>query len=71
MTKTYTLTVDGTKREAVEAYSCGPNSPIHTYVLRGGDRLENLSGNWTIELKGQAFWEPKRSAAVEFISRNF
>lgn len=64
MTKTYTLTVDGKERTAVEAYSCGPNSPIHTYVLRGGDRLEKLGDNWTLELKGQAFWEPKRSVEV-------
>lgn len=65
MTKTYALMVDGQERIAVEAYSCGPMSPIHSYVLRGGDRIEKRGGDeWTIERKGQAFWEPKRRVQV-------
>lgn len=59
-----TLTVNGKQREAVEAYSSGPNSPIHTYVLRGGDRLERSGDSWTLERKGAAFWEPKLAVEV-------
>jgi hypothetical protein len=64
MTKTYRLNVNGSERTAVEAYSCGPNSPIHTYVLRGGDRLEQIGQNWHLERKSSAFWEAKPVVTV-------
>lgn len=70
MTKTYTVTVNGVERIAVEAYSYGPGQPIHTYVLRGGDRLENRCFNgWTLERKGQAFWQPKIDVTVERVAQ--
>lgn len=65
MAKTYTVNVNGTERVAVEAYSCGPGSPIHTYVLRGGDRLERCGNAWTLERKGSAFWDAKSVVSVE------
>ncbi len=59
MSKTYTVTVNGTERTAVEAYSCGPGCEIHTYVFRGGDMIQRSGCEWTLTRKGSAFWEPK------------
>jgi len=60
----YEITVNGTKRTAVEAYSCGPGSEIHTYVLRGGDMIQRSGADWTLTRKGAAFWDPKIAVDV-------
>jgi hypothetical protein len=65
--KTYTLRVDGVERIAVEAYSSGPGAPIRSYVLRGGDRIERVGDEWTLERAGQAFWESRQVVTVEAI----
>lgn len=69
MTKTYRLRINGREKTAVEAYSSGPGSPIHTYVLAGGDRIERFSGErWTLTVKGSAFWERKPTVDVETVN---
>ena len=62
---TTTLIVSGQPRTAVEAYSSGRGLPIHTYVLRGGDRLERIGDTWTMARKGSASWDHRPIVTVE------
>lgn len=48
-----TIEVNGTRREVVNAFSCGPGEVPHAYELKGGDYVYNVGRDWKLQARGQ------------------
>lgn len=53
MAKHGTVSVDGRSFEVVDSLSSGPGDPIHSYILKGGDRLDQFGRVWTLTRAGR------------------